>query len=949
MHRFWKIILCLVFLTIALFFAFLLLSSNWKEISNLQKREEMSLDIQAKPNHTKSVKNIQYENAKRNDSFFLTYIKKVRRVSTNIHSKVNRDNKNPKMKYSNKHFNTSNTSSILRYKGILKDKRNKNNSHNVAEFHLRNIWDTIHGNGTTSSDILISNLPTINITPCSFSFDKKSLFGARTKLTKPFYLFYVNLKINGIQHLTEENQDDLMHWQYVKKDEKFLVQLPVDFDLLTFNLLVFDKEETPLEIDVVYNNSNCTQEFSEQVTSLRSLLWNELFHNKTDYYLCNRKYLESTARNWLYYITTIWVGYDLYCSRYSVEGKIIHVPLRKDKVPLVTPIFCYFLSLQFIWIFAWLDIKKNKKASCTESTDTDAPLIPSNKLCFKRDDRPYSMKRFVIKLIYSSKYPTIKFLTLMYFFILCPFGVYRTMGREKILSKLYYNYMTVVRPSEPFFFVLCNVTKPKDEDACRYLKNLDIVYATCFPLLYICFGAISFGSFLSYDSDVEENESALFFRGGNLSDRFTFWFFQFCKPFHVILNNDTYQCSILSRICDTFKDFFLSIECKRSNFCHLFGTFFDKIVFVLKFLLSLILCLFPIIPLSCSTFKRVEECCTCSCSCCPCSSCRDCKRNYVFKFIWFVLTFVFCLRPIISTFTFLLRSFTYFFFVALPIRTHIMQFTLIFGSTFVYFIKYCHEFVNMNSAILNYIFDLEEEKRFIHSHTEKMNKQFWKYIENKLAIDSQHNGNASIDNSVMTNIEDELFDGIYDIHSSISSIKSQSSYNQENNEVNMEKEINDSLSKILKYVSKLKEENSTTQKVDTIEEKMFDDIYSKIVFVKRKFYFLCLKMIVVFMYLFITTETFLSHKDSLTEITFQPILEFLLVIFGPYAISFFLKENSGDFLNKDNKREIRNAFMAFKSGKSNKHVSKKGYTKIPSSDDIEMTDFTGYSETTARE
>lgn len=126
------------------------------------------------------------------------YIKKVWCVLINIYSKVNRDNKNLKMKYLYKYFNMFNILLILRYKGILKDKWNKNNSYNVVEFYLRNIWDIIYGNGIIFSDILILNLLMINIILCFFFFDKKSLFEVRIKLIKFFYLFYVNFKINGI-------------------------------------------------------------------------------------------------------------------------------------------------------------------------------------------------------------------------------------------------------------------------------------------------------------------------------------------------------------------------------------------------------------------------------------------------------------------------------------------------------------------------------------------------------------------------------------------------------------------------------------------------------------------------------------------------------------------------------------------------------------------------------
>lgn len=87
----------------------------------------------------------------------------------------------------------------------------------------------------------------------------------------------------------KENWDALLHWQYVLKEEKILVQLPVDFDLITFTLLYIDKEETKLEVKLMYNNnSKCFQDdFSKVLLSIRFLLWNELFFNDTKYYLCN--------------------------------------------------------------------------------------------------------------------------------------------------------------------------------------------------------------------------------------------------------------------------------------------------------------------------------------------------------------------------------------------------------------------------------------------------------------------------------------------------------------------------------------------------------------------------------------------------------------------------------------------------------------------------------------
>lgn len=56
-----------------------------------------------------------------------------------------------------------------------------------------------------------------------------------------------------------------------------------------------------------------------------------------------------------------------------------------------------------------------------------------------------------------------------------------------------------------------------------------------------------------------------------------------------------------------------------------------------------------------------------------------------YMILWIVL------RPVISTFTFIIRSFTYFVFVTLPTREHIMRYTLIAVTTVTQFSKYLHE------------------------------------------------------------------------------------------------------------------------------------------------------------------------------------------------------------------------------------------------------------------
>lgn len=125
-------------------------------------------------------------------------------------------------------------------------------------------------------------------------------------------------------------------------------------------------------------------------------------------------------------------------------------------------------------------------------------------------------------------------------------------------------------------------------------------------------------------------------------------------------------------------------------------------------------CIFPIILFSYITRKCID-----GCSCFENSN----KKNTNKKFgkvclvllnlvrLVFPITYVVCLRPIISTFTFLFRSFTFFVFVALPIRVHVFRYTFLVAITLKYFAKYIHEIVDMNSEVLKYVFICEEKRK----------------------------------------------------------------------------------------------------------------------------------------------------------------------------------------------------------------------------------------------
>lgn len=869
-----------------------------------------------------------------------------------------------------------------------------------------------------------SNLSTGTKTACMMSFDSETLHIARQQFlkSKSYFLFHVHLQIDWIQNDSSQNMDDLMHWQYIQAEEQFLVQLPVDFDLLTYNLLVYDHEEKIVNVKLLYNNSNCIEEnFQAKLQSIRRLLWKNLLPNDTNHYLCNRNFQNEPGRNWLYYLTTIWVGYDLNCSDISFKNYSTIVQIEKDRLPLVAPIFCYLLSLQFVWIFVLLDIKKNPKAFKTDnegqtrtdkerstenntsitlvdeerahvisntdqkdanqigkskqkksrkakdsevnqndsnelseskrkreskirkikgskSSSADKQTIPKTIItlvkvenahatsitdkkdanqkvnskqkkkkesrkakdsqvnqndsiglseskskqksknrkrkisksssadeqtipkkifeinakkedkietsetiiedkarkseeenasgvdqntcksdvhsesiqaddiyCYAKNDRPYGIKRLVIKLLYdkccydNNKYcnnATVRLLILLWMFILLPFGLYRTLGRYFLLKETYVDYVTVVRPSEPIVFCIgCGIV-------CTVI--LDVIYAVVFPLTYIYVGYITYQKFFESEQRIycciPEDDDWQLFANDDLSYKFTFRFYQFCR---------TTKKLCFFKGCCTCNE---STDCQKKTLkccCD-----WLKYVPSLWILFLFIYCFLPIVPFNCIKC----ECRTC-CDKCNIEENDDENKKkpkgvlvHVMNLVSFLIFYIFCLRPIISTFTFLFRSFTYIVFVALPIRIHILRYTLIFVTTITYFVKYFHEIVNMNVEILHHIFTCEEKSK-----------------------------------------------------------------------------------KTVKYIN----------------ERLYAYIYGRVPFVQRKFYVLFLKVIVVFMYLFITIETFITNQKSLTGTSFDKLLEFLLIIIGPYAISFFLKGNNNDFLTDKNKEDIEELYNKY--------------------------------------
>lgn len=521
-----------------------------------------------------------------------------------------------------------------------------------------------------------------NFSFCSFSFDKNSLQETRKKIVElqqqSAYLFYISLYTDtNLESFSTKQLDNLLHWQYVLKNEKFLILMPVDFDLLSFYIFLDDNEEKVLRMKILYNNSNCIENFSHAFESLQLLLWNELFANDTNYYLCHNNFEGVLGRTILYATTSTWIGYDLSCST-STNVADNEFEAKKDKIIFIAQCFCFFLALQFVWVFLILDLSyKNKQIR----KGIYAPI-------YTRNEKPYGLKQFIYKLFFYDfdlsycpyfmlryakccRKPISRLICTLLFCNLIV-GFYRTWVRYFWSKTFFVDYSNVARPNEFFVYVIYLIFDIPP----ILVVILDLIYAVIFPISFFCLGKQLHELYLSKEMNLCPQSLC---QDEEEKDKITNMDASFGNKIIV-------PCYLL---------------CNKRKLCPL----------VLFFSSFLPVCLFN---------WNASHVCPCTCL----------KYEYLQKSVAFLSTFVFCLRPIISSFTFLLRSFTYLIIVALPIRPEIMRNILLTITILVYFIKYIQEIINMNAEILEYIFQVKESD--IASETECVEEEMFSAIYNHL-------------------------------------------------------------------------------------------------------------------------------------------------------------------------------------------------------------------------
>ena len=135
-------------------------------------------------------------------------------------------------------------------------------------------------------------------------------------------LMYITLTPEPKLNIPDSNDlNQILEWQWVKTNNLYFVQYPVDLDILTFGLTSSVGREDKLTLLV--NDPEACTDVTELTNLVADLIWRDILYNDTDSYLCNRNTdKDDMAKNIVFYFSMIWVGYDLTCSYFQEKTKV---------------------------------------------------------------------------------------------------------------------------------------------------------------------------------------------------------------------------------------------------------------------------------------------------------------------------------------------------------------------------------------------------------------------------------------------------------------------------------------------------------------------------------------------------------------------------------------------------------------------------------------------------
>lgn len=133
--------------------------------------------------------------------------------------------------------------------------------------------------------------------------------------------------------------------------------------------------------------------------------------------------------------------------------------------------------------------------------------------------------------------------------------------------------------------------------------------------------------------------------------------------------------------------------------------------------------------------------------------------------------------------------------------------------------------------------------------------------------------------------------------------------------------------------SSIEMEGTNEFKTNYVTEAMFDAIYKRLFFVRKRLYLLYVKVCIVTVYLYITIEVL--RDEPIPDFYFQEMFVLVVAASGPYAISLFMKANKDNYLSTKNKSEIEREYANYTNKTSNREENIFFPSDSDDSDDLQ--------------
>lgn len=238
---------------------------------------------------------------------------------------------------------------------------------------------------------------------CSFVISPSSLVTGQNSFQKflkfkKAMLLYININTLNftLKPDDKKKQNQFLEWQWTLTKNFWYLRLPIDLDYTSFHISYVGESRIRLEIETL--NSDCCVINKKLIDQIRNRLWSDVLLNKSESLLCNRYFEDQTWKNVFYFLTTVWVGYDLFCKAPDVDNA--YSEKTKAYATLLIPIICFCISLYFPLVNKIVESRHIRRHLNHIKRNLSHGMKFNDYL---EGDSPFGYRRLVLKLFFLSK------------------------------------------------------------------------------------------------------------------------------------------------------------------------------------------------------------------------------------------------------------------------------------------------------------------------------------------------------------------------------------------------------------------------------------------------------------------------------------------------------------------------------------------------------------------